>query len=127
VGQRVVRVLVVDDEPDSRQLVGRLLVDCGAQVVEAANAAEALKAVRRVRPSVIVSDIGMADVDGYELLRQIRALSPGESEKIPAIALTAVARSEDRTRALRSGFLAHVAKPVEPSELIATVAAVTSR
>lgn len=124
---RGVTVLVVDDEPDSRQLVGRLLVDCGAQVVEAANAAEALKAVRRVRPSVIVSDIGMADVDGYELLRQIRALSPGESEKIPAIALTAFARSEDRTRALRSGFLAHVAKPVEPSELIATVAAVTSR
>jgi PAS domain S-box-containing protein len=124
---RGIRILVVDDEPDGRQLVGRLLRDCGADVTEAGDAAEALDAVKRVRPSIIVSDIGMADVDGYELLRRIRTLSADEGGRIPAIALTAFARSEDRTRALRSGFLAHVAKPVEPSELIATVAAVTSR
>jgi CheY-like chemotaxis protein len=122
-----VRVLVVDDEIDSRHLIGRLLQDCGAEVVEAKNAAEAIDAVRANRFSVIVTDIGMPDVDGYELLRRIRAMTPGEGGKIPAVALTAFARSEDRTRAMRSGFLAHVAKPVEPSELLATVAAVTSR
>jgi CheY-like chemotaxis protein len=73
-----------------------------------------------------VSDIGMPGIDGYELLRQVRAL-PGAVARIPAIALTAFARSEDRTRALRAGFLVHVSKPVEPSELIATVASVAGR
>lgn len=122
-----VRVLVVDDEPDSRQLIGRLLRDSGADVVEAKNVAEAIAAVRSAEPSVIISDIGMPDVDGYELLRRIRALFPEVGTRIPAVALTAFARSEDRTRALRAGFIAHVAKPVEPSELIATVAVVTHR
>ena len=76
---------------------------------------------------VLVSDIGMPDVDGYELLRRIRALGSAAGGHLPAIALTAFARSEDRTRALRAGFLAHVAKPVEPSELLATVASVVGR
>ena len=76
---------------------------------------------------MLVSDIGMPDVDGYELMRRLRALHGGAGIRLPAIALTAFARSEDRTRALRAGFLVHVAKPVEPSELIATVASVVGR
>ncbi|HEV7800946.1 MAG TPA: response regulator, partial [Burkholderiales bacterium] len=88
------------------------------------NAVEALAVVQQHRPHVLVSDIGMPDVDGYELLRRIRTLGEANGGKLPAIALTAFARSEDRTRALRAGFLVHVSKPVEPSELIATVAAV---
>ena len=72
---------------------------------------------------MLVSDIGMPDADGYELLKRVRALGPDRGGKVPAIALTAFARSEDRTRALRAGFLVHVSKPVEPSELVATVRA----
>ncbi len=94
-----VRVLVVDDEADARELL------------------------RGESVQVLVSDLGMPDVDGYELLKRVRAMG----QRLPAIALTAFARSEDRTRALRSGFLVHVAKPVEPSELVATVAAVAGR
>jgi CheY-like chemotaxis protein len=75
----------------------------------------------------LVSDIGMPDTDGFELLRRVRALGPAKGGKIPAIALTAFARSEDRTRALRAGFLVHISKPVEPAELVATVASVAGR
>ena len=85
------------------------------------------RTVERDRPDVLVSDIGMPDVDGYELLRRVRALGPTPGGRLPAIALTAFARSEDRTRALRAGFLVHVSKPVEPSELVATVASVVGR
>jgi signal transduction histidine kinase/CheY-like chemotaxis protein/PAS domain-containing protein len=122
-----IRVLVVDDEQDARTLVERLLVDCGAQVFLAGTADEALALVERERPHLMVSDIGMPGVDGYELLRRIRALGARDGVRVPAIALTAFARSEDRTRALRAGFLAHVAKPVEASELIATIASVVGR
>lgn len=93
----------------------------------AGSAAEALRAVEEGRPDVLVSNIGMPDVDGYELLRRIRALGPASGGHLPAIALTAFARSEDRTRALRAGFLAHIAKPVEPSELLTTVASLVGR
>jgi PAS domain S-box-containing protein len=117
------RVLVVDDEPDARELLRQVLADCGAEVIAAAGAAEALALLTRERPQLLVSDIGMPEADGYELLKRVRALG----ERLPAIALTAFARSEDRTRALRAGFLVHVAKPVEPSELVATVAAVAGR
>jgi CheY-like chemotaxis protein len=119
-----VKVLVVDDEPDARALLKRVLDECDAEVFTASNAVEALAVVRQHRPHVLVSDIGMPDVDGYELLRRIRTLGEANGGKLPAIALTAFARSEDRTRALRAGFLVHVSKPVEPSELIAPVAAV---
>jgi CheY-like chemotaxis protein len=119
-----VKVLVVDDEPDARALLKRVLDECDAEVFTASNAVEALAVVRQHRPHVLVSDIGMPDVDGYELLRRVRTLGEANGGKLPAIALTAFARSEDRTRALRAGFLVHVSKPVEPSELIATVAAV---
>jgi signal transduction histidine kinase/ActR/RegA family two-component response regulator len=122
-----IKVLVVDDQPDARDMIRRVLEDCEADVATAGSAAEALRAVEEGRPDVLVSDIGMPDVDGYELLRRIRALGPSPGGHLPAIALTAFARSEDRTRALRAGFLAHVAKPVEPSELLATVASVVGR
>ena len=117
-------VLVVDDDPDSRDLLHRLLSDCGATVTAAASAAEALAATNIQRPDLLISDIGMPEVDGYQLLRSLRASS---DVRFPAIALTAFARSEDRTRALLAGFVAHVSKPVEPAELIATVAAVSGR
>jgi signal transduction histidine kinase/ActR/RegA family two-component response regulator len=121
------KVLVVEDEPDARDLARRVLIECHANVVTASTASEAITAVETEKPDVIVSDIGMPDVDGYELLRRIRALGPERGGRAPAIALTAFARTEDRMRALRAGFLVHVAKPVEPSELVATVASVAGR
>jgi len=119
-----VRVLVVDDEADARELIKRVLLDCEAEVSTAASAAEALLIMAQHGPHVLVSDIGMPDVDGYELLRRVRELERDSGGRIPAIALTAFARSEDRTRALRAGFLVHIAKPVDPSELVATIASV---
>ena len=120
-------VLVVDDAADARALIKRVLEDCGAEVVTAGTAAEALALVEQRRPHVLVSDIGMPEADGFELLRRVRALGPGRGGRVPAIALTAFARSEDRTRALRAGFLVHVSKPVDPPELVATVASVAGR
>jgi PAS domain S-box-containing protein len=117
-------VLVVDDDPDSRDLVHRLLSDCGATVTAAASAAEALAAMHNQPPDILISDIGMPEIDGYQLLRNLRTKS---EIRFPAIALTAFARPEDRTRALLAGYVAHVSKPVEAAELIATVAAVSGR
>ena len=122
-----VKVLVVDDQDDARELIKRVLQECGARVVTAAAASEALAAVEAERPDVLLSDIGMPDVDGYELLKRVRALGTARGGRLPAIALTAFARSEDRTRALHAGFLVHVSKPIEPSELVATVASVVGR
>jgi len=104
-----------------------VLGECEAEVLTASTAAEALSLIEQHRPDVLLSDIGMPNVDGYELLRRVRMLGISRGGQLPAIALTAFARSEDRTRALRAGFLVHVAKPVEPSELVATVASVTGR
>lgn len=122
-----IKVLVVDDEADARELIKRVLTDCGADVFTAGGAGEALLLVEKERPDVVVSDIGMPDVDGFEFLKRMRALGPGAGGRVPAIALTAFARSEDRTRALHAGFQVHVSKPVEPSELVATVASVVGR
>ncbi len=122
-----VRVLVVDDEPDARSLVQHVLIECHATVFTASSAEEALRLVETERPQVLVSDIGMPGTDGYALLARVRGLGSAGGGTLPAIALTAFARSEDRTRALRAGFLVHVAKPVEPSELVATVASVVGR
>ncbi len=121
------KVLVVDDQADARDLIKRVLEDCAATVLTAGSAADALALVERERPDLLVSDIGMPDADGFELLRMVRALGAARGGRVPAIALTAFARSEDRTRALRAGFLVHVAKPVDPSELVATVASVAGR
>jgi signal transduction histidine kinase/ActR/RegA family two-component response regulator len=116
------RVLVVEDEVDNRDVIRRLLEAHGASVFTAGTAAEAVLQASDHRPHILVSDIGLPDVDGYELIRRIRALESDGLESIPAVALTAFARSEDRTRALRAGYQAHIAKPVEPAELIATLA-----
>jgi signal transduction histidine kinase/DNA-binding response OmpR family regulator len=116
------RVLVVDDEEDSRILVRELLAARGARVVVAGSADEAMRHMAAFRPHVLVSDIGMPEVDGYTLIRNVRALPPEMGGDTPAIALTAYARSEDRRRAVNEGFQMHVAKPVDPSELLIRVA-----
>ena len=123
-----VRVLVVDDEPDARRLIARILQSCGAEVAAAASIDEALDALRRMpRPHVLISDLGIPDHDGYDLIRAVRGLPPAEGGTIPAAALSAFARSEDRRRAMMAGFQTHVAKPVEPAELLAVVASLAGR
>ncbi|MCG2584120.1 ATP-binding protein [Massilia sp. TS11] len=115
------RALVVDDEADARELVQRLLVECGARVQTAASAAEALLLLKREPPDLLVSDLGMPGVDGFALLAQIRHLAPDQGGCVPALALTALARPEDRARALATGFAAHVAKPVDAADLVSAV------
>ncbi|MGZ3181748.1 MAG: ATP-binding protein [Telluria sp.] len=122
-----VHVLVVDDERDARELIRRVLSECDASVTLAANAAEALELIQADPPDVLISDLGMPDMDGFELLGRVRALGPAAGGNVPAVALTAFARSEDRVKALENGFWAHIAKPVEPSELIAAVATIVNR
>jgi PAS domain S-box-containing protein len=121
------RVLVVDDEPDARELVRHVLDECGALVTLSPDGRHALSLLENDDYDVILSDIGMPEMDGYDFLNRARQLLQHSGRRIPAIALTAFARSEDRTRALQAGFLVHVSKPVEPSELAATVASVTDR
>jgi PAS domain S-box-containing protein len=121
------RILIVDDEDDAREMLRRLLEGCGAELFTARSAVEGLAQVEARLPDVLISDIGMPEVDGYEFLRRVRALPAAAGGRVPAVALTAFARSEDRTRALRSGFHSHVSKPVEPMELIATIAALVDR
>jgi PAS domain S-box-containing protein len=116
-----VHVLVVDDEPDARALVKRLLEDSHAAVTTAGSAEEALKLLQDTKFDVLVSDIGMPNEDGYALIRRVRSLGKPNSE-IPAIALTAYARAEDRVKAISASFQMHVTKPVEPVELITMVA-----
>jgi PAS domain S-box-containing protein len=120
-------VLVVDDEPDVREWVSALLEHCKAVVFTAGSATEALAALHVHHPDVIVSDIGMPGEDGYTLIKKIRALGPQDGGGTPAIALTAYARMEDRTRAMVAGFNMHVAKPIEPTELLITIANLTGR
>jgi CheY-like chemotaxis protein len=124
---RGVRVLVVDDEEDTRELVRRLLADCEAEVVAVETAHEALEEVQRFRPDVILSDIGMPQQDGYQLVRAVRALGDENGGGTPAAALTAFARPEDRQRALRAGFQMHVTKPVDANELILVVRSLARR
>jgi CheY-like chemotaxis protein len=116
------RILVVDDEADARELLETILNRAGADVTVVASADEALETLRRWRPDVLVSDIGMPGDDGYVLIRKVRALRPEEGSQVRALALTAYARSEDRTEALEAGFHTHVAKPVDPLELTALIA-----
>lgn len=124
---RGLRVLVVDDEADARQLVCRILEDHGATTTAAASAAQALEALDGARFDVLVSDIGMPREDGYSLLRSVRARPPERNGAIPAVAVTAYARAEDRVEAVAAGFLLHVAKPVDGAELVTMVAAAAGR
>ena len=119
---RGIRVLLVDDEADARELTERILRDHHAEVHSAGSVAQALQLLDQVRPHVLVSDIGMPDADGFDLLAQIRAHASPEAARLPALALTAFAQPQDRQRALASGFQAWVSKPLDPAELLATVA-----
>ena len=120
-------VLAVDDEPDALDVIKQVLEARRAQVLTASSVREAVRLFANARPHVLLADIGMPDVDGYELIRVVRALGAEDGGTVPAAALTAFARTEDRTRALLAGFQAHVAKPVTPAELVATVASLAGR
>ena len=122
-----VRVLAVDDEADARHLIKRILSGCGAQVQTADSGEAARRFLREKKPDVLIMDIGMPNEDGYEAIGKVRQLPSEQGGKVPAIALTAFARSEDRRRAILKGFQMHVAKPVEPAELIAMVASLAGR
>jgi signal transduction histidine kinase/ActR/RegA family two-component response regulator len=124
---RGLNVLVVDDEVDTRELIREVLRECGAEVITCASVAEALVALEEHKPDVLISDLGMPDEDGYGLIAKIRALPPERGGDIPAAALTAYARAEDRMRVLRSGFQFHLPKPVDSAELVTVVASLAGR
>jgi CheY-like chemotaxis protein len=119
---RGLSVLVVDDEEDARNLVAMVLEDCGCRVLMAASVREGLEQLELHRPDLLISDIGMPEEDGYALIRQVRSLPRERGGDIPAAALTAYARPEDRRRLLNAGYSIHLSKPVEPAELVAVVA-----
>jgi CheY-like chemotaxis protein len=120
-------VLVVDDEPDARDLIALMLEKCGARVRVAASVAKALEAFTSFPPDVLLSDIAMPGEDGYDLIRRVRSLPAHAGGRVPAAALTAHARAEDRRRTLLAGFNIHVAKPFDPDELLAVVASLGGR
>jgi CheY-like chemotaxis protein len=120
-------LLVVDDEEDTRKLLKTVLEKCGATVIVASSAGEALATLKQSRPDVLISDIGMPEEDGYALIKMVRALPAEDGGQTPSAALTAYARVEDRMKVLRSGFQIHIPKPVEPAELITVVANLAGR
>lgn len=121
------RVLIVDDDPDARELLGRILEEGGAYVHRSEDAASAMEALTRHKPEVVVSDIGMPGMDGFELLRRIRQLPREAGGATPAIALTAFARPEDRRRALQVGYDGHLTKPIEPASILHELARLLER
>jgi len=121
------KVLVVDDEADTRDLIGEVLKECGSDVIITRSAAEALEALEQHKPDILISDLGMPDEDGYSLIEKIRALPSERGGDIPAAALTAYARAEDRMRVLRSGFQFHLPKPVDSAELVTVIASLAGR
>ncbi len=116
-------IVLVDDDADGREMIARLLADAGASVDAAGSADEATEKIHRATPDIVISDIGMPRVDGYQLMQQLR----GEGLRMPSIALTAFARPEERSRAMAAGYSAHLAKPVEPSLLVSSVLRLTGR
>ena len=122
-----IRILVVEDERDTLDLLVTALAQCGAEVTSAVSVPEALAAFDRAAPDVLVSDIGLPVEDGYSLIRKVRSRTPARGGRIPAAAVTAYAGAEDRRRALDAGFQSHLAKPVDPSELVMTIAALAGR
>jgi signal transduction histidine kinase len=121
------RVLVLDDEEDARELIRSLLESCKISVTTASNPADAFAVVRAKNIDVVLSDIAMPVEDGLSFIRRVRALSREDGGRVLAVALTGYARLEDRTRVLRAGFNSHVAKPVEPSELLAVLSSLVAR
>lgn len=119
------KVLVIEDEPDARELIKAALTQCQADVVTAASAMEGLEVLKNQRLDVLISDIGMPGEDGYQFIRAVRNLPEAQGGRTPAIALTAFAHSTDRTKALLAGYQRHLSKPVESKELIATIGSLT--
>jgi CheY-like chemotaxis protein len=120
-------VLLVDDDTDTLSLMATALTRRQANVTAVSSAGEAMRAIKEHRPDVLVSDIAMPDEDGYGLIEKVRSLENGETQSIPAVAITAYAKEEDRTRALSSGFQIYVAKPIELTELVSVVARAARR
>lgn len=122
-----IKILAADDEPDARFLLSTVLEQCGAEVKTCSSAAETLAVFEEYAPDVLVSDIGMPEEDGYDLIKKIRRLESKTGKRIPAVALTAYARVEDRLKALSAGYNMHVTKPVEPAELVLVIASLTNQ
>jgi len=120
------RIMVVDDEAETRELLKMMLSSHGAEVVATSSGMEALSQIDESKPAIIVSDIGMPLMDGYMFMKRVRSLDSAQ-RSVPAIALTAYARAEDRLRALAAGFQMHVPKPVEASELVMVIASLAKR
>ncbi len=121
------RILVVDDEADAREVVALVLTGAGAEVAAVDSASAAMNLITRWRPHVLVSDIGMPHEDGFALMRRVRALSAEDGGTIPAVALTAFARTQDRLKVLSAGYQMHVPKPIEQLELLTVIASLTKR
>jgi len=121
-----IRALVVDDEPDARDLIRRVLEERGANVTIAASAGAALELLQGDSADIVVSDIGMPDMDGYQFMRRLRAMEPSRT-RVAALALTAFARADDRKQAILAGYHAHLAKPFDVAELVIVVAGLVGR
>lgn len=121
-----IRILAVDDAADTRELLTALLTQYGAEVTTVANGKDALRALQSFQPNILISDIGMPDMDGYALLHQIRSLSPNRGGQIPAIALTAYVRDEDAQRAFQYGYQCHLPKPIDIEQLVQSVLTLAS-
>jgi len=120
-------ILIVDNEPDALDVITVELVQYGANVTGVSNAEDALKLLEKRRFDLLVSDIGLPKMDGYELIRRVRKQEEGGEKRIPAVALTAYARVQDRMQAILAGFSTHVAKPIETNELVTVVASLAGR
>ena len=121
------RILVVDDEPDTRKVISAVIEKSGAKVIACASAHEALETLVDWKPDILMSDIGMPGEDGYSLIQKVRSLSPESGGRIPAAALTAYAREDDRQRVLAAGYQLHVAKPIGARELVSMIANLAGR
>jgi PAS domain S-box-containing protein len=126
-GLENIKVLAVDDETDACILLSAILEQCGAEVFTCHSAVEALVSIKEFKPDILVSDIGLPEEDGYSLIRRLRAAEAGTGKRLPAIALTAFARTEDRLQALAAGYNMHVPKPVEPAELLLVIASLVNQ
>jgi len=122
-----IRVLAIDDDPDNLELLEMMLTQAGAEVKSVASAAEFLIALESFQPDLVVSDIGMPEIDGFTLLRQVRSLSPEQGGQVPAIALTAYAGEIDRQQAIAAGFQKHIAKPIEPDQLVVAIVSLLNK
>src|SRR5262249_18503930 len=124
---RGIRVLAVDDDRDALGMVREILEATGAQVAVADSAMAALEALEAVQPDVLIADLGMPRMDGFELIAHVRRSDNKKVRDVPAAAVTAYARSDDRIRALKCGFQMHIAKPIDPSTLMAAIAVLAHR